>query len=150
MDIDEVEFSVRVSAILQRHGVDTVDALCSCTAGELLSFKHFGIKSLREVKERLAELGKNLEPWNPAGGYVEAEVVRNQELFMDVPILIVKDTTFNGGPRLVAVNLQTYKGLYKMGHYAEHLRLLVHDYFLPWLREGLQNALVAEIEKRIK
>ena len=58
--MNELELSVRSRKCLQWLGVNTVGDLCRHTEAELLGCKNFGMTSLVEVKQRLAEVGLSL------------------------------------------------------------------------------------------
>jgi hypothetical protein len=53
-------FSNRVNRVLQRNGINTLDELCRKEPQELVSFPNFGMRSLREVDQVLAEMGRRL------------------------------------------------------------------------------------------
>ncbi|QDG52661.1 DNA-directed RNA polymerase subunit alpha [Persicimonas caeni] len=67
--IDELELSVRSFNCLQSAGIKYVGDLVQKTEAEMLKTKNFGRKSLKEIKELLAEmdleLGTDLENWPP-------------------------------------------------------------------------------------
>ncbi|MFW5968249.1 MAG: DNA-directed RNA polymerase subunit alpha [Persicimonas sp.] len=67
--IDELELSVRSFNCLQSAGIQYVGDLVQRTEAEMLKTKNFGRKSLKEIKELLAdmdlELGTELENWPP-------------------------------------------------------------------------------------
>ncbi len=67
--IDELELSVRSFNCLQSAGIKYVGDLVQRTEAEMLKTKNFGRKSLKEIKELLAdmdlELGTDLENWPP-------------------------------------------------------------------------------------
>jgi DNA-directed RNA polymerase subunit alpha len=58
--IKDIEFSVRSRNCLKRTDIKTIGDLASKTAAELLSIKNFGMKSLNEVKDKLAQFGLSL------------------------------------------------------------------------------------------
>jgi hypothetical protein len=58
--IDELELSVATSNVLRRLELKNVADLCRRTEAELLKMDGFGRKSLKEVKELLADLGLSL------------------------------------------------------------------------------------------
>jgi DNA-directed RNA polymerase subunit alpha len=58
--IDDLQFSVRSRKCLQRLNVNTVGELISYSESELMSVKNFGSISLKEVKEKLTEMGMSL------------------------------------------------------------------------------------------
>ncbi len=67
--VDELELSVRSANCLQNANIKTIGDLVQKTEGEMLKTKNFGRKSLKEIKEILAEmglsLGMKLENWPP-------------------------------------------------------------------------------------
>jgi len=70
--VDELELSVRSANCLQNANIKTIGELVQKTEAEMLKTKNFGRKSLKEIKEILAEmglsLGMKLENWPPKGG----------------------------------------------------------------------------------
>lgn len=58
--VSEVDWSVRTFNVLIGHGIPTLSELCKKTEAELLGYKNFGIKSLREIKEKLEQFGLRL------------------------------------------------------------------------------------------
>jgi len=67
--VDELELSVRSFNCLQNAGIRYIGDLVQKTEAEMLKTKNFGRKSLKEIKELLAEmdleLGMKLENWPP-------------------------------------------------------------------------------------
>jgi DNA-directed RNA polymerase subunit alpha len=67
--VDELELSVRSANCLQNANIKTIGDLVQRTEAEMLKTKNFGRKSLKEIKEILAEmglsLGMKLENWPP-------------------------------------------------------------------------------------
>ncbi|MBI3181974.1 MAG: DNA-directed RNA polymerase subunit alpha [Myxococcales bacterium] len=67
--VDELELSVRSANCLQQANIKTIGDLVQKTESEMLKTKNFGRKSLKEIKEILAEmglsLGMKLENWPP-------------------------------------------------------------------------------------
>ncbi len=67
--VDELELSVRSANCLQNANIKTIGDLVQKTEAEMLKTKNFGRKSLKEIKEILAEmglsLGMKLESWPP-------------------------------------------------------------------------------------
>jgi len=67
--VDELELSVRSANCLQNANIKTIGDLVLKTEAEMLKTKNFGRKSLKEIKEILAEmglsLGMKLENWPP-------------------------------------------------------------------------------------
>ncbi|MBL8914736.1 MAG: DNA-directed RNA polymerase subunit alpha [Archangium sp.] len=70
--VDELELSVRSANCLQQANIRTIGDLVQKTEAEMLKTKNFGRKSLKEIKEILAEmglsLGMKLENWPPKTG----------------------------------------------------------------------------------
>jgi DNA-directed RNA polymerase subunit alpha len=69
--VDELELSVRSANCLQNAGIKLIGELVQKTEAEMLKTKNFGRKSLKEIKEILAEmglsLGMTLPNWPGAG-----------------------------------------------------------------------------------
>ena len=67
--VDELELSVRSANCLQNANIRTIGELVQKSENEMLKTKNFGRKSLKEIKELLAEmglsLGMKLENWPP-------------------------------------------------------------------------------------
>lgn len=64
MTIEELDFSVRSYNCLKRAGIQTVQDLASKTEDDMIKVRNLGKKSLKEVKEKLIELGlgfKNID-----------------------------------------------------------------------------------------
>ena len=57
MSIDELELSVRSYNCLKRAGIQTVDELTQKTEDEMMHVKNLGKKSLKEVKDKMYQLG---------------------------------------------------------------------------------------------
>lgn len=55
MSIDDLELSARSSNCLRKAGIKTVGEIMKYSVEEMLKFKNFGLKSLNEVREKLAE-----------------------------------------------------------------------------------------------
>ncbi|MBN1205624.1 MAG: DNA-directed RNA polymerase subunit alpha [Myxococcaceae bacterium] len=76
--VDELELSVRSANCLQQANIKTIGDLVQRTEAEMLKTKNFGRKSLKEIKEILAEmglsLGMKLENWPPKQAPVAAPV----------------------------------------------------------------------------
>jgi len=60
MSIDELDLSVRAYNCLRRHGVDTVLDLTSLKEEDVIKVKNLGKKSMKEIKDKLVELGLGL------------------------------------------------------------------------------------------
>jgi DNA-directed RNA polymerase subunit alpha len=77
--VDELELSVRSANCLQNANIKTIGDLVQKTEAEMLKTKNFGRKSLKEIKEILAEmglsLGMKLENWPPKSAPVGAPKV---------------------------------------------------------------------------
>jgi DNA-directed RNA polymerase subunit alpha len=67
--VDELELSVRSANCLQNANIRTIGDLVQKSEAEMLKTKNFGRKSLKEIKEILAEmglsLGMKLDAWPP-------------------------------------------------------------------------------------
>lgn len=67
--VDELELSVRAANCLQAANIKYIGDLVQKTEAEMLKTKNFGRKSLKEIKELLADmglsLGMKLESWPP-------------------------------------------------------------------------------------
>jgi DNA-directed RNA polymerase subunit alpha len=59
--IEDLELSVRSYNCLKRQGVNTVGQLAECSEADLLNIRNFGAKSIEEVKDKLQDLGLELE-----------------------------------------------------------------------------------------
>lgn len=59
--VDSLDFSSRTRNCLKKAGILTLRDLLSKTEDELLKIRNFGTKSLVEIREKLAELGYELE-----------------------------------------------------------------------------------------
>ena len=57
MTIEELDLSVRSYNCLKRAGIQTVQALASKSEDDMIKVRNLGKKSLKEVKEKLIELG---------------------------------------------------------------------------------------------
>lgn len=58
--VNDMELSVRARRCLGRLGIQTLGELASKTEAELLGCKNFGVTSLNEIKDRLAQMGVGL------------------------------------------------------------------------------------------
>jgi len=58
--VDELEMSVRSSNCLKNAEIDTIGDLVQKTEQQMLSYRNFGKKSLKEIKDILSELGLSL------------------------------------------------------------------------------------------
>jgi len=76
--VDELELSVRSANCLQNANIKTIGDLVQKSEAEMLKTKNFGRKSLKEIKEILAEmglsLGMKLESWPPKTAPVAPKV----------------------------------------------------------------------------
>ena len=77
--VDELELSVRSANCLQQANIKTIGDLVQRSEAEMLKTKNFGRKSLKEIKEILAEmglsLGMKLENWPPKTAPAAAAIV---------------------------------------------------------------------------
>lgn len=62
MTIEELELSVRSFNCLKRASINTVEELTQKTEEDMMKVRNLGMKSLIEVKNKLAELGLSLKP----------------------------------------------------------------------------------------
>ena len=62
MTIEELELSVRSFNCLKRASINTVEELTQRTEEDMMKVRNLGMKSLVEVKNKLAELGLELKP----------------------------------------------------------------------------------------
>ena len=62
--IEELELTVRTANCCQAEKIFTVEELCACRAEDLLEIPNLGLKSLKEIREKLAERGLKL--WRDA------------------------------------------------------------------------------------
>jgi len=60
MPIEDLDLSVRAYNCLRRHGVDTVQDLANLKEEDIIKVKNLGKKSMKEIKEKLVELGLGL------------------------------------------------------------------------------------------
>lgn len=60
MKLSELWLQVRPWNCLDAEGIETVDELCKLTERDLLNIRNFGQASLRDVKNRLAAIGRCL------------------------------------------------------------------------------------------
>ena len=78
--VDELELSVRSANCLQNANIKTIGDRVQKTEAEMLKTKNFGRKSLKEIKEILAEmglsLGMKLENWPPKPPAAQAPVLK--------------------------------------------------------------------------
>jgi DNA-directed RNA polymerase subunit alpha len=62
MTIEELELTVRSFNCLKRASINTVEELTQKTEEDMMKVRNLGMKSLVEVKNKLAELGLSLKP----------------------------------------------------------------------------------------
>jgi len=62
MTIEELDLSVRSYNCLKRAGIQTVQELASKSEDDMIKVRNLGKKSLKEVKEKLIELGLSFRP----------------------------------------------------------------------------------------
>ena len=62
MTIEELDLSVRSFNCLKRANINTVEDLTEKTEEDMMKVRNLGMKSLVEVKNKLAELGLSLKP----------------------------------------------------------------------------------------
>jgi len=73
--LEELGLPVRAYNSLRRVGIHTVDGLSARTESELLAVENLGPQSVRDIKERLAGLGRQLAEQPQEGGPVAAAQV---------------------------------------------------------------------------
>lgn len=74
--VDELELSVRSANCLENANIKTIGDLVQRTEAEMLKTKNFGRKSLKEIKDLLADMGLSLGmrmEWPPPARAVEKE-----------------------------------------------------------------------------
>lgn len=64
MMIEDLDLSVRSYNCLKRAGIQTVDELTQRTEDEMMRFRNLGKKSLKEVKDKLIELGMGFKSFD--------------------------------------------------------------------------------------
>ncbi|MFL5276402.1 MAG: DNA-directed RNA polymerase subunit alpha [Myxococcales bacterium] len=78
--VDELELSVRSANCLQNANIKTIGDLVQKSEADMLKTKNFGRKSLKEIKEILAEmglsLGMKLENWPPKAPTAQAPALK--------------------------------------------------------------------------
>src|SRR5205814_1235233 len=78
--VDELELSVRSANCLQNANIKTIGDLVQKTEADMLKTKNFGRKSLKEIKEILAEmglsLGMKLDNWPPKAPTAQAPALK--------------------------------------------------------------------------
>ena len=62
MTIEELDLSVRSFNCLKRASINTVEELTQRSEEDMMKVRNLGMKSLVEVKNKLAELGLSLKP----------------------------------------------------------------------------------------
>ena len=70
--IKDLEFSVRSRNCLKKAGIQTLGELVAKKTSELLEIKNFGKKSLKEVREKLAQFNLSLPDDEEASGGEES------------------------------------------------------------------------------
>ena len=63
MNIDELELSVRSYNCLKRAGIQTVEELTQRTEDEMMRVRNLGKKSLKEVKDKIYDLGLSFKSY---------------------------------------------------------------------------------------
>ena len=64
MMIEDLDLSVRSYNCLKRAGIQTVDELTQKTEDEMMRVRNLGKKSLKEVKDKLTELGLGFKSYD--------------------------------------------------------------------------------------
>ncbi len=59
--VEELELTVRSYNCLKREGVDTIGQLATMTEEELMNIRNLGMKSVEEIRSKLAEYGYQME-----------------------------------------------------------------------------------------
>ncbi len=59
--IDDLDLSVRSFNCLKRAGIHSVRQLLDFSENDLLNIRNFGVKSIEEVKDKLASMGMSLK-----------------------------------------------------------------------------------------
>ena len=59
--IEDLDLSIRSTNCLKRQGIDTLQALTQVTEEEMTKFRNLGKKSLKEIQDKLAQLGLSLK-----------------------------------------------------------------------------------------
>jgi DNA-directed RNA polymerase subunit alpha len=81
--VDELELSVRSANCLENANIKSIGDLVQKTEAEMLKTKNFGRKSLKEIKDILAEmglsLGMKLENWPPREMKKKASIKEEEE-----------------------------------------------------------------------
>ena len=62
--IEDLDLSVRSYNCLKRAGIQTVDELTQKTEDEMMRVRNLGKKSLKEVKDKLIELGMGFKSFD--------------------------------------------------------------------------------------
>jgi hypothetical protein len=66
LDTEFMGLSVRVRKAMHRLRVDSIDKVCTFGGDELLELRNFGMSSLNELRDWLAERGRHLRGEKPA------------------------------------------------------------------------------------
>ena len=64
MLIEDLDLSVRSYNCLKRAGIQTVDELTQKTEDEMMRVRNLGKKSLKEVKDKITELGLSFKSYD--------------------------------------------------------------------------------------
>ena len=64
MMIEDLDLSVRSYNCLKRAGIQTVDELTQKTEEEMMRVRNLGKKSMKEVKEKITELGLSFKAFD--------------------------------------------------------------------------------------
>ena len=64
MMIEDLDLSVRSYNCLKRAGIQSVDELTQKTEDEMMRVRNLGKKSLKEVKDKLIELGMGFKSFD--------------------------------------------------------------------------------------
>lgn len=74
--IDELGLSVRIWKCLKNAGIETIGALCQKTRGEVDRIKNLGTSGVKEIEERLAQVGLALSNGDPGNGKYPFEALK--------------------------------------------------------------------------
>lgn len=83
ISIETIYFSMRTLNVLKHNGVKTLKQLCELTSKDVLEFRNMGKRSLRELREKLAEYALSLKDET-----VDLDVKKT--LIHDLPIALRK------------------------------------------------------------
>lgn len=126
--IDDLDFNVRTYNCLKREGITTIQQLVEKTENDLLDFRNFTLKSITEVKEKLAKIGKHLAGPQISEDLIDVEIIKDYRfrgwvlltLYDDGRIKLAKDElVLDEGAALYAILKMIY-GDQEVGHAGEY------------------------------